>query len=70
MGNTGKNSNTSQFFITFAPLPRLSGKHVVFGKMLHGEEVLALMEQHAAVKEGDDKPSVPMVIAGCGLLKP
>ena len=69
MGNTGKNSNTSQFFITFAALPRLSGKHVVFGKMLHGEDVLALMEQYAATKEGDDKPRVSMVIAGCGLVK-
>ena len=30
MGNSGKNSNTSQFFVTLAPAPQCDGKHVVF----------------------------------------
>ena len=33
MGNTGKNSNTSQFFFSLADtLSKLNGKHVVFGR--------------------------------------
>lgn len=39
MGNSGKNSNTSQFFITFQPAPTCDGKHVVFGKVVSGFEV-------------------------------
>lgn len=33
MCNSGKNSNGSQFFVTFAPQPKLTGKHVVFGQV-------------------------------------
>jgi cyclophilin family peptidyl-prolyl cis-trans isomerase len=33
-GNTGKNSNGSQFFITFGPCKALDGKHVVFGRVV------------------------------------
>jgi cyclophilin family peptidyl-prolyl cis-trans isomerase len=36
MANSGKNSNSSQFFITLASLPQLDGKYVVFGKVLQG----------------------------------
>lgn len=68
MGNSGKNTNTSQFFFTLGDQSKLTGKHVGFGKIIGGEEVLALMEQCAA-PEGDDsgKPSHPVVIADCGV---
>jgi peptidyl-prolyl isomerase D len=68
MGNSGKNTNTSQFFFTLSDVSRLTGKHVGFGKMVGGEEVLAFMEQCAAA-EGDDsgKPTHPVVIADCGI---
>ena len=68
MGNSGKNTNTSQFFITFGDVGRLTGKHVGFGKLVSGEEVLAIMEQCAA-PEGDDsgKPAYPIEIADCGI---
>ena len=36
MANSGKNKNSSQFFITLAPLPHLDGVNVVFGKVISG----------------------------------
>jgi peptidylprolyl isomerase len=66
MSNTGKNSNSSQFFITLAPLPQLSGRHCVFGEVVGGMEVLEALERVGA---GDDeRPLVPVVIADCGRL--
>jgi peptidylprolyl isomerase len=68
MGNSGKNTNTSQFFFTLGDVSRLTGKHVGFGTIVGGEEVLGIMEQCAA-PEGDDsgKPSHSVVIADCGV---
>lgn len=41
MANSGKNSNTSQFYITLADsLPQLDGKHVVFGRIVEGSQIL------------------------------
>lgn len=44
MANSGPNSNGSQFFITVAPTPWLNGKHVVFGEVTDGMEVVEKME--------------------------
>eukprot|EP00730_Choanoeca_flexa_P002649 TRINITY_DN1111_c0_g1_i1.p4 TRINITY_DN1111_c0_g1~~TRINITY_DN1111_c0_g1_i1.p4 ORF type:complete len:112 (+),score=16.51 TRINITY_DN1111_c0_g1_i1:2306-2641(+) len=64
MANSGKNSNTSQFFITFGPQPKLDGKHVVFGKVVDGLAVLDIIE--AAAGEGDGPPMHRIVISDCG----
>ena len=65
MSNTGKNSNGSQFFITLAPLPKLTGKHCVFGEVVGGLEVLDRIE---AVPCAEERPLHPITILNCGRL--
>ncbi|VFQ95477.1 unnamed protein product [Cuscuta campestris] len=52
MANSGPNSNGSQFFITYAKQPHLNGLYTIFGKVIHGFEVLDVMEK-TVVGAGD-----------------
>ncbi|ERN19499.1 hypothetical protein AMTR_s00069p00204060 [Amborella trichopoda] len=45
MANSGPNTNGSQFFIAYAKQPHLNGLYTVFGRVIHGFEVLDLMEK-------------------------
>ena len=66
MANAGPNTNGSQFFITTVVTSWLDGKHVVFGKVVEGMDVLEEME---GVGSSSGSTSADVVIADCGELK-
>merc|ERR1712194_638973 len=67
MSNTGKNSNTCQFFVSFGDLKQCNGKHVVFGRVIEGFEVIDRIEEEAG-SEGEAKPELPVMVGDCGII--
>ena len=58
MANSGMNTNGSQFFITYAPVPQFNGGYTIFGEVLSGMDVLAQLTPR--------DPSVPGVVLPAG----
>ncbi len=64
MANAGPNTNGSQFFLTAAATPWLDNRHVVFGILLEGDELLGKIENLKTNR--NDAPTVSVVISNCG----
>jgi cyclophilin family peptidyl-prolyl cis-trans isomerase len=69
MANSGKNTNSSQFFIVLtddeAKLSKINGKYVVFGEVESGLDVLDRLDEVGGGPDG--KSSQPIWIGDCGV---
>lgn len=66
MANRGPDTNSSQFFISTVTTKWLDGKHVVFGTVIDGLDVLKKMEKFGS-RSG--ATSQPVIITDCGQLR-
>ncbi|KAJ1300720.1 hypothetical protein OPQ81_002364 [Rhizoctonia solani] len=73
MANSGKNSNTSQFFIVLtddpAKLSKISGKYVVFGKARASDEGEKTLRRLGALAGADERPLRPVWVESCGFAR-
>jgi len=67
MANSGPNTNGSQFFITTIETPHLDGKHVVFGEVVEGMELVRRVEDLKTNER--DCPLKKVIIEDCGVIE-
>jgi len=63
MANSGKNTNGSQFFITTAVTSWLDGKHVVFGEVVEGYNIVTEIEKYGS-RSGNTSERIIVTEAG------
>ena len=66
MASKGRNANTSQFFVTLAPCPQFDGKHVVFGKVVDGMDIVWKVAKIPTNE--NDRPRITVTIFNCGVV--
>jgi peptidylprolyl isomerase len=67
MANAGPDTNGSQFFITTVKTDWLDGKHVVFGRVIEGMELVREVEKLGSAPLGRTRKTI--TIADCGEVK-
>ena len=67
MANSGPDTNGSQFFITTTKQSGLNGKHVVFGEVVDGFEIIDYINNINT--DAHDKPTNDVTIFDCGIMK-
>ena len=60
MANSGPNTNGSQFFISVAATPWLTGNHTIFGEVVEGQDIVDKISE--LDRDRSDKPRTPVVL--------